>query len=309
MERFVVMNSPFVHSGNDVNKMFIYMAVALTIPAVYGIIFFGIQAAFVILLSLATCLLSEMLFNLVTKKKFKVDNFSFFVTGMILALTLPVEVPFYVVIGSGFFSIFVVKQVFGGLGFNKFNPALCGRCLAGVIVPALASELYEFTLNEETYTSLACGGENSITNLLSGQAVGGIGTTCIVLIFVCAFILAYTKVIDVKIPIIAVLSYFVVGTISVGYENAIMNMFSGSFVFICVFMLTDPNTSPDTFLGKILYAILFGVLSALVWNNGSLGENSLFAVALAVNIVAPIFDKYLEIKPVARGGYRNAYKK
>lgn len=309
MNKFVVMNSPFVHSGNDVNKMFIYTAVALMIPAVYGIIFFGIQAAFVIMISLATCLVSEMLFNLVSKKKFKVDNFSFFVTGLILALTLPVDVPFYVVIGSGFFSIFVVKQVFGGLGFNKFNPALCGRCLAGVIAPALASELYVFTLNEETYMSLTRGGENSITNLLSGQAVGGIGTTCIVLIFVCAFILAYTKVIDVKIPIIAVLSYFVVGTMSVGYENAIMNMFSGSFIFICVFMLTDPNTSPDTFLGKILYAILFGVLSALVWNNGSLGENSLFAVALAVNIVAPIFDKYLEIKPVARGGIRNAYKK
>lgn len=309
MNKFVVMNSPFVHSGNDVNKMFIYTAVALMIPVVYGIIFFGIQAAFVIMIALATCLVSEMLFNLVSKKKFKVDNFSFFVTGLILALTLPVDVPFYVVIGSGFFSIFVVKQVFGGLGFNKFNPALCGRCLAGVIAPALASELYVFTLNEETYMSLTRGGENSITNLLSGQAVGGIGTTCIVLIFVCAFILAYTKVIDVKIPIIAVLSYFVVGTMSVGYENAIMNMFSGSFIFICVFMLTDPNTSPDTFLGKILYAILFGVLSALVWNNGNLGENSLFAVALAVNIVAPIFDKYLEIKPVARGGIRNAYKK
>ena len=309
MDRFVVMNSPFVRSGNDVNKMFIYTAVALTIPAVYGIIFFGMTAAFLIMISLATCLVSEMLFNFVSKKKFKVDDFSFFVTGMILALTLPVKVPYYVVIGSAFFSIFVVKQVFGGLGFNKFNPALCGRCLAGVIAPALASELYIFTLNEEIYKSLACGGENTITNLLSGQAVGGIGTTCIVLIFVCAFILAYTKVIDVKIPIFAVLSYFVVGIATVGYENAIMNIFSGSFVFVCVFMLTDPNTSPDTLLGKLVYAILFGALSALVWNNGNLGENSIFAVALAVNVVAPIFDKYLELKPIARGGYRNAYKK
>lgn len=309
MGRFVVMNSPFVHSGNDVNKMFLYTSVALTIPAVYGVIFFGIQAFFVILLSLVTCLISEMLFNFINKKKFKVDNFSFFVTGMVLALTLPVEVPFYVVIGSGFFSIFVVKQVFGGIGFNKFNPALCGRCLAGVIAPALASELYTFTLNEETYISLTRGGENSISNLLSGQAVGGIGTTCIVLIFVCAFILAYTKVIDVKIPIVAILAYFLVGTISVGYEKALLNMFSGSFIFICVFMLTDPNTSPDTLLGKLIYSILFGVFSALVWQNGNLGENSLFAVALAVNILAPIFDKYLEIKPIARGGYRNAYKK
>lgn len=308
MGKFVVMNSPFVHSGNDVNKMFVYTSVALVIPAVYGIIFFGIQAFFLILLSLATCLFSEMLFNAFHKKKFAVDNFSFFVTGMILALTLPVKTPIYVVIASAFFSIFVVKQVFGGLGFNKINPANCGRCLAGVIAPALSSELYKFTLNEELYESITVGGTNSISNLISGQAVGGIGTSCIVLILVCAVILAYTKVIDVKIPVVAMLSYFIVGTISVGYELTVTNILSGSFIFICVFMLTDPNTSPDTFLGKLLYAILFGALSALVWQTGRLGENSLFAVALAVNIIAPIFDKYLEIKPIARGGYRNAHK-
>ena len=309
MNKFIVMNAPFVHSGNDVNKMFLYMAVTLMVPAVYGIIFFGMQALFLILISLASCMVSEMLFNLINKKKFKVDSFSFFVTGMILALTLPVEVPFYVVIASAFFASFVIKQAFGGLGFNKFNPANCGRCLAGLITPALTSKLYTFTLNEETYTSLTSGGVNTISNMLGGQAVGGIGTTCIVLILVCLAILTYTKVIDVKIPLIAALSYFVTGAMSVGYEQAIMNMFSGSFLFVCVFMITDPNTSPDTFLGKIVYSILFGVLSALIWQNGKLGENSIFVVALAVNILAPIFDKYLEIRPVVHGGYRNAYKK
>lgn len=308
MSNFVVMNSPFVHSGNDVNKMFMYTSVALVVPAVYGIIFFGIQAFFLILVSLASCLFSEMIFNFLSKKKFRVDNFSFFVTGMILALTLPAKTPIYVVIASAFFSIFVVKQVFGGLGFNKLNPANCGRCLAGVIAPALSSELYKFTLNEELYESFTVGGTNSISNLIAGQAVGGIGTTCVVLIVVCAIILAYAKVIDIKIPLLAVISYLVVGASSVGYEMAITNMLSGSFIFICVFMLTDPNTSPDTILGKILYAVLFGVVSALVWQTGRLGENSLFAVALFVNILAPIFDKYLAIKPISRGGYRNAHK-
>ena len=111
MSNFVVMNSPFVHSGNDVNKMFLYMAVALMVPAVYGLMFFGLEVLILISLSLATCMFSEMLFNLINKKKFKVENFSFFVTGMILALTLPVKTPFYVVIGSAFFSTFVIKQV------------------------------------------------------------------------------------------------------------------------------------------------------------------------------------------------------
>ncbi len=309
MDRFVVLNAPFVHSGNDINKMFLYTSVALVIPAVYGIIFFGMQVLFLILISLATCLLSEMLFNLINIKRFKVESFSFFVTGMILALTLPVNTPYYVVIASAFFSIFVIKQVFGGLGFNKFNPANCGRCLAGVICPALAGELYMFILNEEQYVSLTAGGTNTITNLLSGQAIGGIGTTCTAIIAICALFLIYSKVIDFKIPLIAIISYFLTATATTGYELAVTNILSGSFLFICVFMLTDPNTSPDTIIGKILYAMLFGVLSSLVWNLGSLGENSLFVVALFVNILAPIIDRYVAIKPFTRGGYRNAYKK
>lgn len=309
MDKFIVLHSPFVHSGNDVNKMFLYMSVALVVPAVYGVIFFGIQALILILVSLISCLLSEMLFNLINKKQFKVDNFSFFVTGMILALTLPAKTPLYAVIASAFFSIFVIKQVFGGLGFNKFNPANCGRCLAGVIVPAVSSSLCAFTMNGDLYESLTLGGTNTISNLLSGQAVGGIGTTCVLLIAVCALVLAFTKVIDIKIPLIAVLAYFVTAISLVGYEQALVNMLSGSFIFICVFMLTDPNTSPDTILGKILYSLIFGVLSALCWNNCSLGESSLFVVALFVNIIAPIFDRYLEIKPISQGGIRNAHKK
>lgn len=309
MGSFIVLNSPFVHSGNDVNKMFLYTSVALVVPAVYGIIFFGIEAMLLILASLASCMLSEMLFNFINGKKFKVDNFSFFVTGMILALTLPVKTPIWVLALSAFFSIFVIKQAFGGLGFNKFNPANCGRCLAGVIVPALSSSLYSFTLNGDTYESLATGGVNNITDLLSGQAVGGIGTTCILLIVVCAIILTYTRVIDIKIPVVAIAAYFVTAMLKVGFEQAIINMLSGSFIFVCVFMLTDPNTSPDTFLGKLLYSVLFGALSALCWINGSIGENTVFAVALFVNILSPIFDRYLAIKPISHGGIRNAHKK
>lgn len=309
MGNFVVFNSPFVHSGNDVNKMFLYMAVALVVPAVYGVIFFGITALIMILVSLASCMISEMLFNVINGNKFKVDNFSFFVTGMILSLTLPINTPILAVIASAFFSIFIVKQAFGGLGFNKFNPANTGRCFAGIIVPALGTALHTFSLNGETYESLTTGGVNTLSNLLAGQAVGGIGTTCILLIAICAIALAFAKVIDFKIPFFAILAYFITAFISVGFEQALFNMLSGSFIFVCVFMMTDPNTSPDTYLGKLLYSILFGVISALCWINGNLGENTIFAVALFVNILAPIFDRYLTLRPISRGGIRNAHKK
>lgn len=309
MGQYVVKHAPFVHSGNDINRMFIYTSLVLMIPSIYGVIFFGIRALFVILISIVSCFLSEILFNLFHMKKFHIDNLSFFVSGLILALTMPYKVPYYVVIASAFFSIFIIKLVFGGLGFNKFNPANCGRCLAGVIVPAIAAELYSFVLNEDLYQSLTIGGENTLYNLFAGQSVGGIGTTCSLLIVLCALILTFLKIIDLKIPILAALSYFVVGVISVGLEQSVINMLSGSFIFVSVFMMTDPNTSPDTFFGKVIYAVMFGALSAYVWQLGSLGENTVFVVALFVNIVAPIIDRYLVIKPVIYGGYRNAHKK
>ena len=308
MDRFAVSHAPFVNNGNDVNRMFLYIGSALMIPAIFGVVFFGISSLFIVLVSVVVCYISEVLFNFIKTKNFKVNDFSFLVTGMILALTFPVKTPIYVVAISAFFSVFVVKQAFGGLGFNKFNPALCGRCLAGLIVPGLASSLYSFTLNDDAYVSLTSGGENTVTNLVSGQAIGGIGTTCIVFILICAIFLIVSKVIDFKIPLVAILAYFITAVSTVGFESAVSNILSGSFIFVCVFMLTDPNTSPDSLVGKFIFSALFGVLSALVWQMGNLGENTIFAVALFINIISPIFDRLLVVKPILNGGYRNGIK-
>ncbi len=308
MNKFIVSSSPFMHSNNDVNKMFLYTALSLVVPAVFGVTFFGVSSILIIILSLVTCFLSESLYNLIHKKKFMVDNFSFFVTAMVLALTMPVGTPYIVVVVSAFFSIFIVKMTFGGLGRNYFNPGLAGRCFAGMICPAIASELCKVTIAGEEYVSLASGGTNTIYNLILGQGVGGIGTTCVLIIVVCLVFLTYTRIVDAKIPLISILSYFVVGLLLCGLNQTVLNLFSGSFLFISVFMLTDPNTSPDTTIGKIIYSCAFGALSAVVWNMGILGENSLFAVALFVNLLVPYIDRVMIWRPINLGGYRNAYK-
>lgn len=309
MEKFVVSSAPFVHSKNDINKMFLFTAIALVLPAIFSVLYFGLDSLIIIAVSLLTCFLSECLYNLINLKKFKVDNFSFFVTGLVLALTMPHKVPFYIVIACGFFSIFIVKFALGGLGINKFNPANTGRCFAGIISAGLSGEFYKVIINGEELTSLTDGGTNTLTNLFSGQAVGGIGTTCIIVLLICLVFLIYTKVIDYKIPIISILSYFVVQVILMGLEPAMMSMLSGSFLFACIFIMTDPNTSPNTLPGKIVYSILFGALSALLWKLGPLGENTVFVVALFVNMLVPFMDKYFIWKPLNFGGYRNAHKK
>lgn len=308
MENLVVTSSPFIHSSNDVNKMFLYTSMALMFPAIYGVMFFGMSCLIHLLVSVASCFLFEALFNVINKKKFFVDDVSFMVTGLILALTMPYKISYFIVIGCAFFAIFVVKMAFGGLGRNVVNPALAGRCLAGLISAGAASEFYQFTLNGETMLSLTQGGTNTISNLLVGEAVGGIGTTSVLILLGCYIFLVYAGVIDFKIPLLSILAYFVVGLTLNGLETNVLNMFSGSFIFVSVFMMTEPNISPNTFLGKVIYSLAFGALSAIVWNIGKLGENSVFVVALFVNMFVPIMDKYLVIKPWKLGGVRNAYK-
>ena len=308
MNDLVVSNSPFIRSKNDVNKMFLYVSFALFFPAIYGIILFELNAFLIILVSIVTCAFAELLFNLFNKKKLFIDNLSFLVTGLVLALTLPSKIPLYAVAISAFFSIFIVKMVFGGLGRNVFNPALTGRCLAGVIVPAVSSELYACTIRGESFTSLSAGGENIISNLLVGYGVGGIGTTFIIILILIFFVLAFLRVIDAKIPIFAVAGYLLVAILMVGLEKAMINIFSGSFLFVSIFVLTDPNTSPNSLLGKFIFGFGFGVVSFLIWNMGLLGENAIFVVALLFNVLVPFMDKFFVLKPVSLGGFRHARK-
>ena len=126
---------------------------------------------------------------------------------------------------------------------------------------------------------------------------------------ICFVFLVYTGTVDFKITLFSVLSYFLVGLCFNGIEQNVYNILSGSFIFTSVFIVTDPNTSPNTYFGKLLYSCLFGALSAILWNYGKLGENTVFVAALIANFVAPLIDKYLRVKPMTLGGFRNAYKK
>ena len=311
MKEIIVSHSPFMHSKNDVNKLFLYVSLALVFPAIFGIAFFGITSLITIIFSLAFCGGFEIAFNYYLTKKLEIKDISFVVTGLILALSLPPKTPIYAVIICSFVSICVVKIPFGGLGKNYFNPALVGRCVAGIIIPNITASLYKINIAGDDYISLTMGGTNTIANFLTGKSVGGIGTTCTLLLLVIFVVLSIMKVIDFKIVLLSVISYFLVSYKLVGFEQATFNIFSGSFIFVAIFMMTEPNISPNTFFGTLVYSISFGVLSALAWhynNYLNLGENCVFVVAMIVNLFVPFMDKYFVSKPSTIGGYRNAHK-
>lgn len=307
-QQFVVSSSPFIRSKNDLNKLLWYTALVLLFPIIYGIIIFGIRALLIIGVSVASCAVFEALYNLYNIKKFKLENVSFLITGIILGLSFPVKIPLLIVVFSAFFATVIVKLLFGGIGRNYFNPACTARCLAGLILPSLTADLYTTTIAGEEYISIAAGGTNILANLMSGNAVGNIGTTCIVVLIVCFVCLAYLQIIEVKLPILAIISFIAISLFFHNIEVTAINLCSGSFIFVSIFVITDPNTSPNTFFGKVLYAVGYGAISALVWDMGFLGENTAFVVALFVNLFTPFMDKYLILRPTTLGGFRNAYK-
>lgn len=308
MEEIIVSSSPFIHSKNDVNKLFLYISLALIFPAIYGIMFFGFNAFMMMVFSVICCFAFELLYNFFAIKKVYVKDISFLVTGLLIALTLPVKSPMYAIIICTFFATVGVKFSFGGLGRNAFNPAVTARCLAGLMIPNITSTLYKVTIAGDEYVSLIQGGTNTISNLFSGRAVGGIGTTCIILILIVGVALANMKVIDVKIPVISIVAYVATMVSLTNMETALLSVCSGSFIFVSVFMMTDPVSSPNTLLGKIIYSTLFGVLSAFAWKLGYFGENCIFVVALVVNLFVPFMDKYFTVRPRSIGGFRYAHK-
>ncbi len=269
---------------------------------------FGADALFIALVSVVFGFLTEFLFDLIVYRKKGLYEISFLVTSLSLAVMMPVNMPLYIVAICAVFSQLVVKLSFGGLGKNYFNPSNTGRCLAGMIATLAGVELGSMTVEGEVYTSLTLGGTNSLYNLFTGSAIGGIGTIFILLILICFVVFATLKIIDIKIPVIAVLSYLIVGGFLFDMETLALSIFSGSFLFVSVFVITDPNTSPNTLLGKIVYSVAFGALSALLWSVGTLGENTVFAVALFVNLFVPFMDKYFVLKPFRIGGLRHARK-
>jgi len=123
-----VSSNPHIRAKDTTSRIMLTVVIALLLPAFFGIYNFGFRALVLILISIATCVLTEYIYEKLMKKPITIGDFSAVVTGLLLALNLPVSVPFWIPVVGGVFAILVVKMLFGGLGQNFMNPALAGRC-------------------------------------------------------------------------------------------------------------------------------------------------------------------------------------
>ena len=311
-ELYHVSSSPHVRAKDTTSRIMLYVIIALLPTSIFGIVNFGYKAAVLILVSVASCIASEWIFNLIVHKKNTVSDLSAVVTGLLLALNLPPEAPFWMPILGGIFAIIVVKQVFGGLGQNFMNPALGARCF---LMISFAARMTSFTYDGvTTATPLAVMEQGKSVDVMKsflGFVPGTIGETSALLLIIGGVYLVFKKVISPIIPCVyvAVVAIFVLIFGGHGFDLSYMaaQIFSGGLMLGAIFMATDYVTSPITKNGKIIYAIVLGILTGLFRLFGPMAEGVSYSIIIA-NLLVPLIERVTVPTPfgiVKKGGKSN----
>ena len=296
-----VSSSPHARSSVLTRNLMWDVVIAMIPASVFGVYQFGWKALLVLIATVASCVLSEYVFERVTGRPITISDGSAVVTGMILGLNMPPEIPVWIPVLGGVFAIVIVKQLYGGLGQNFMNPALAARCF---LLISFANQMSSFTLDgvsTATPLSFLKKGESvDVVAMFIGKIPGTIGEVSVVALLIGAAYLLAKKVITIRIPAAYLLSFavfvFVFGQHNLTYVLA--QLCGGGLIFGAFFMATDYVTSPITPRGQILFGILLGVLTGLFRIFGGSAEGVSYAIIIS-NLLVPLIEKVT--LPVAFG--------
>ena len=296
--------SPHIHSGRSTWRIMLDVIIALLPATVAGCVIFGLRALAVIALTVASAVGFEALFNLITKKKQTIGDLSAIVTGLLLALNLPANIPLWQCVVGALFAIIVVKCLFGGLGCNIVNPAITARVFMLVAFGSMTKAALPTVVDTVAgATPLAPEAATSLGDLFLGLHGGAIGETCAVALLIGFIYLLVRRVISWHLPVVFIgtvfaVSFFLEGMNAVAALSAIL---SGGLLIGAIFMATDYVTSPATAWGKVLFGVGAGVITVLIRYYGVYPEGVSFAILL-MNIVTPFIDSWTKHKVFGKGG-------
>ena len=291
-----VSSSPHVRSKDTTERIMLYVIIALLPTTLFGIYNFGYRALILILVTIASSVASEWIFNKIVHKKQTINDLSAVVTGLLLALNLPATLPWWEAVLGGVFAIVVVKCMFGGLGQNFMNPALGARCF---LLIAFAANMTNFTIDSYTgATPLAAmrnGDPVNTMDMLIGRTAGTIGETSAIAILIGAIFLILMGVIDLRIPASYIITFIVFMLLFSGHgadwTYITAQLCGGGLMLGAFFMATDYVTSPITPMGQIIFGICCGIFTGLFRCFGANAEGVSFAIILS-NILVPMIEKY-----------------
>lgn len=290
-----VSSAPHVRGKDDTQKIMLFVIISLLPASLFGIFNFGIKALILILVTIASCVLSELIFEKIVHKKSTIKDLSAVVTGLLLALNLPHTLPWWQAALGGVFAIIVVKMLFGGLGQNFMNPALGARCF---LLISFTGNMTSFTydgVTGATPLALLKSGETVDTmSMLLGTTAGTIGETSVIALLIGAIILILAGVIDLKIPATYIVTFSIFILLFGGHgfdmNYLVAHLCGGGLMLGAFFMATDYVTSPITPNGKILYGICLGILTGIFRIFGASAEGVSYAIIFS-NLLVPLIER------------------
>ena len=263
--------------------------------AIAGVIIFGLRALLVMAVCVSSCIILEALFNLIVKKEQTIGDLSAAVTGLLLALNLPANIPIWQCIVGSLFAIVIVKGLFGGIGCNLVNPAITARVFMLISFGSMTTQAFPTivdTVSSATPLAQMMAGENiRLSDLFFGITGGAIGETCALALLLGFLYLLVRRVITWHIPVSFIGSVFLLSFFAEGMDfmKALAMILSGGLLLGAIFMATDYVTSPPTPLGKIIFGLGAGILTFLIRYFGIYPEGVSFAILL-MNILNPYIE-------------------
>jgi len=323
--KLAVSSAPHIQDKKKSTKnIMLLVCIALLFPTIGGIYYFGIYSLFVVIVSVLTAITTEYAAKLLRKQEFKMDG-SAIVTGMLIALVLPPRIPLWIVVIGSAFAIAIIKEAFGGLGHNIFNPALAARAFlavtfAGMMTRWIAPITNIVSIDSVTTAtplseSFSYSGSTSelYMDLFLGNTGGCIGETSVLLILIGGILLLIFGVIKWRIPAVYIGTVFLLTWLIPG-QDPVFHILAGGLFLGAFFMATDYVTGPVTAKGQFIFAFGAGVLVVLIRLYGSMPEGVAFSILL-MNAFTPLIDRYVRpkpygyIKPEKKGFFKSKKKK
>ena len=296
MDNYVLAYSPHITGKTTVSNIMGIVLIALLPACVAAVYYFGLSALITIVVCTAAAVGTEALIQFLSHKPITVGDLSAAVTGVLLALNLPSNVPLYVPIVGAVFAIAICKQCFGGLGNNFINPALAGRAFLMVAWP-VAMTTYVTPLAVDTIASATPLAQmhdglatSSIMDMFLGNTPGALGETCALALLVGGLILICTRVISYRIPVIYIATVALGALLINGPDMVLPQILSGGLFLGAFFMATDYVSSPATPLAQVIYAFGCGFLTVVIRNYSGYREGVCFSIML-MNLTVPLLER------------------
>ncbi len=299
-ENIIVSSSPHIRHCDTTRGIMGDVIIALCPAAIFGCVLFGLRAVLTLFVTVASAVIAEWLWNIILKKPQTIGDLSAIVTGLLLGMNLSAQTPLWISAIGSVVAIVVVKQMFGGLGFNFANPAIAARIVLLVSFPSAMTKYIEPISHAVTSaTPLAAEETPALKQLFLGMHSGVIGETSAFLLIIGGIYLIMRGVIAPYIPVcfigtVALLS-FIFG------ENVSLQVFGGGLMLGSIFMATDYVTSPVSRKGKIIFGVGCGLITFVIRRFAALPEGVSYAILL-MNIITPHINKLTLHKPFGMGG-------